>query len=72
MDAYSISFGSSLIYSNMFAKHKDRLQKKLSELVTTIGKAKIPDNRRHFDIVVAADDVEAEDVEVPLVSIRFR
>ena len=56
----------------MFAKHKDRLQKKLSELVTTIGKAKIPDNRRHFDIVVAADDVEAEDVEVPLVSIRFR
>lgn len=72
LDAYSISFGSSLIYSNMFPKHQERLQKKVSSLVTTIGKAKIPEDRKHFDIVVACDDAEGEDVEVPLISIKFR
>ena len=72
LSAYSISFGSSLIFSNMFPKHQDRLQKKVSQLVTTIGKAKIPAYRNHFDIVVAADNSEDEDVEVPLVSIKFR
>ena len=72
LDAYSISFGSSLIYSNFFPKHTDRLQKKLSELITTIGKARIPESRRHFDVVVAAEGPDAEDVEVPLVSIKFR
>lgn len=72
LSAYSISFGSSLIYSNMFPKHQERLHKKLSQLVVSIGKTRIPDYRSHFDIVVAADNPEDEDVEVPLVSIKFR
>lgn len=28
--------------------------------------------RRHFDVVVACEDEEGEDLDVPLVSIRFR
>ena len=70
--AYSMSVGSSLIYNNIFPKHKERLGQKLSELVQTIGKMEIPAKRRHFDIVVACEDDEGEDVDIPLVSIRFR
>jgi len=70
--AYSMSVGSSLIYNNIFPKHKERLGQKLSELVRTIGKMEIPAKRRHFDIVVACEDDEGEDVDIPLVSIRFR
>lgn len=70
--AYSISCGQSLIYNNIFPKHKERLEKKMSELVTTVAKMEIPDWRSHFDVVVACEDEEGEDLDVPLVSIKFR
>lgn len=72
MEAYSISCGQSLIYNNVFPKHKERLDKKLSDLVTTIAKLEIPIHRNHFDVVVACEDAEGEDLDVPLVSIEFR
>eukprot|EP00240_Pyramimonas_obovata_P000304 CAMPEP_0118925072 /NCGR_PEP_ID=MMETSP1169-20130426/2996_1 /TAXON_ID=36882 /ORGANISM="Pyramimonas obovata, Strain CCMP722" /LENGTH=1012 /DNA_ID=CAMNT_0006866271 /DNA_START=199 /DNA_END=3237 /DNA_ORIENTATION=- len=72
LTAYSVSCGQSLIYNNFFAKHKERLGRKLSELVVEIAKLEIPAKRRHFDIVVAVEDEEGEDLDVPLVSIRFR
>jgi len=72
LTAYSVSCGQSLIYNNFFAKHKERLPKKLSDLVKEIAKLDIPDKRRHFDIVVAVEDEEGEDIDIPLVSIRFR
>jgi ubiquitin-activating enzyme E1 len=37
-----------------------------------IAKLDIPATRRHFDIVVAVEDEEGEDLDIPLVSIRFR
>ena len=37
-----------------------------------IAKLEIPDGRKHFDIVVACEDDDGEDVDVPLVSIEFR
>jgi ubiquitin-activating enzyme E1 len=34
--------------------------------------AQLPATRRHFDVVVACEDEADEDVDCPLVSIRFR
>lgn len=70
--AYSISFGQSLLYNNLFPKHKERLAKKMSELVVTVAKQSIPEWRSHFDVVVACEDEEGEDLDVPLLSIKFR
>lgn len=71
LEAYSISFGQSLLYNNIFPKHKDRLKSKLSTLVKTIGKADLPKQRSCFDIVVACEDEDGEDVDAPLVSIKY-
>ena len=48
------------------------MDKKVSDLVQTVAKLQIPENRKHFDVVVACEDEEGEDVDVPLVSIEFR
>jgi len=71
--AYSVSCGQSLIYNNIFPKHKARMDQKVSDLVQSVAKLVIPADRRHFDIVVACEDEDdGEDVDVPLVSIQFR
>lgn len=71
--AYSMSCGQSLIYNNIFPKHKERMDKKVSELVQTVAKLEIPSDRKHFDIVVACEDEDdGEDIDVPLISIKFR
>ena len=72
LTAYSVSCGQSLIYNTIFPKHKERMDKKVSDLVQTVAKLEIPDGRKHFDIVVACEDDDGEDVDVPLVSIEFR
>lgn len=72
LEAYSISCGQCLLYSNIFPKHKDRLGRKMSDLVQTVAKVVIPEGRNHFDVVVACEDDEGEDLDVPLVSIEFR
>lgn len=72
LTAYSVSCGQSLIYNNIFPKHKERMGRKVSELVKEVAKMDIPANRAHFDIVVACEDDNGEDVDTPLVSIKFR
>lgn len=72
LEAYSMSCGQSLLYNNIFPKHKERLGKLMSELVRTIAKMEIPELRKHFDVVVACEDEDGEDLDVPLVSIKFR
>ena len=72
LSAYSISCGQSLLYNNIFPKHKERLGKKMSELVGSVAKVEIPAWRKHFDVVVACEDEEGEDIDVPLISIKFR
>ena len=72
LEAYSISCGQSLLYNNIFPRHKERLSKPLSQLVTTVAKQVIPDDRQHFDVVIACEDNEGEDLDVPLVSVKFR
>jgi len=44
----------------------------VSNLVRTVAKLEVPEKRSHFDIVVACEDEEGEDIDVPLVSIKFR
>jgi ubiquitin-activating enzyme E1 len=72
LEAYSISCGQSLLYNNIFPKHRERLGQRMSELVVSVAKMEVPARRRHFDVVVACEDEEGEDLDVPLVSIRFR
>eukprot|EP01018_Ginkgo_biloba_P004737 Gb_01549 [translate_table: standard] len=72
LTAYSISCGQSLIYNSIFPKHKERMHRKLIDLAKDIAKLEIPPNRRHFDIVVACEDEDGNDIDVPLVSICFR
>ena len=39
LEAYSFSYGQSLLYNNIFPKHRERLDKRLSDLVHSVGKA---------------------------------
>lgn len=72
LEAYSISYGPSLLYNTLFPKHKERLGTRLSELVASVAKAELPASAKHFDIVVACEDEDGEDIDVPLISIEFR
>jgi ubiquitin-activating enzyme E1 len=72
MDAYSISCGSSLLYNSLFPRHKERLPQTMLEVAKTVAKLDIPDYRSSFDIVVAVEDENEEDIDVPLVTIKFR
>ncbi|WOK96678.1 ubiquitin-activating enzyme E1 2-like isoform X1 [Canna indica] len=66
--AYSISSGTSLLYNSMFPKHKDRMDKKIVDLVKEVAKVEVPPYRRHVDLVVACEDEEdGSDVDIPLV-----
>lgn len=38
----------------------------------SVAKQTLSDDRRHFDVVVACEDEEQEDLDVPLVSIRYK
>lgn len=64
--------GSALLYNSIFPKHKDRLDRKLSDIVQNVAKVEIPPKRKHFDLVVACEDENGEDIDVPLISVRFR
>ncbi|KAG8377063.1 hypothetical protein BUALT_Bualt09G0129100 [Buddleja alternifolia] len=71
LNAYSISHGNCLLYNSMFPRHKDRMDRKLVDLVKDVAKADLPPYRRHFDIVVACEDDEDNDIDIPQVSIYF-
>ncbi|KAK1437031.1 hypothetical protein QVD17_02816 [Tagetes erecta] len=72
LDAYSISCGSCLLYNNMFPRHKDRMDKKVVDLARDVAKMEIPPYRRHLDLMVACEDEEENDVDIPQVSVYFR
>ncbi|GJN10598.1 hypothetical protein PR202_ga28705 [Eleusine coracana subsp. coracana] len=72
LSAYSISCGTCLLYNSMFARHKERLQKKVVDVAREVAKVEIPEYRRHIDIVVACEDDDEKDVDIPLVSVYFR
>lgn len=72
LNAYSISCGSCLLYNSMFPRHKDRMDKKVVDLARDVAKVEIPPYRRHLDVVVACEDDEGNDIDIPLVSVYLR
>ncbi|XP_060202476.1 ubiquitin-activating enzyme E1 1-like [Lycium barbarum] len=72
LNAYSISYGSCLLYNSMFPKHKERMDRKMVDLAKEVAKADLPPYRKHFDVVVACEDDEDNDVDIPQMSIYFR
>ncbi|KAL3530924.1 hypothetical protein ACH5RR_010246 [Cinchona calisaya] len=72
LNAYSISCGSCLLYNSMFPRHKERMDKKIVDLAREVAKVEIPAYRRHLDVVVACEDDEDNDIDIPLISIYFR
>ncbi|CAG7907501.1 unnamed protein product [Brassica rapa] len=72
LNAYSISCGSCLLFNSMFPRHKERMDKKVVDLARDIAKVELPPYRRHLDVVVACEDQDDNDVDIPLVSIYFR
>ena len=72
LNAYSISCGSCLLYNSMFPRHKDRMDKKVADLAREVAKFEILAYRRHLDVVVACEDDEDNDIDIPQISIYFR
>ncbi|CAN6186275.1 unnamed protein product [Urochloa humidicola] len=72
LSAYSMSCGTSLLYNSMFPRHKERLQKKVVDVAREVAKVEVPDYRKHIDIVVACEDDDGNDIDIPLVSVYFR
>ncbi|KAF7048558.1 hypothetical protein CFC21_057304 [Triticum aestivum] len=72
LNAYSISCGTSLLYNSMFPRHKERLDRKVVDVAREVAKMEVPSYRRHLDVVVACEDDDDNDVDIPLVSVYFR
>ena len=69
LSVYSISCGPALVYNSLFPKHKERLGKDVLEVVAQVAKG-ADLTRKYIDLVVACEDEEGEDIDVPLVSIK--
>ncbi|KAG7949413.1 hypothetical protein I3843_13G061600 [Carya illinoinensis] len=71
LNAYSISCGSCLLYNSMFPRHKERMDKRVVNLAREVAKVDLPPYRHHLDVVVACEDDEDNDVDIPQVFIYF-
>ena len=72
LSAYSVSYGTSLLYNTMFPRHKDRLGRKIADVAKEVAKVDVPEYRKHLDVVVACEDDKGNDIDIPLISIYFR
>lgn len=72
LNAYSISCGSCLLYNSMFPRHQERMDRKVVDLAREVAKLEVPLYRRHLDVVVACEDDEGNDIDIPQISIYFR
>uniref|UniRef100_A0A0A8YZ43 Pco090876 n=1 Tax=Arundo donax TaxID=35708 RepID=A0A0A8YZ43_ARUDO len=70
--AYSVSCSTSLLYNTMFPMHKDQLGRKIADVAKEVAKVDVPEYRRHLDVVVACEDDNGNDIDIPLISICFR
>ncbi|XXG44320.1 hypothetical protein AAC387_Pa01g4156 [Persea americana] len=72
LNAYSISCGSCLLYNTMFAKHEERLDRRVVDLAREVANVVVPPYKRYLDVMVACDDDDDNDIDIPLISIYFR
>lgn len=68
-----LSYGVSLLYASFHPpkKLKDRLPMKLTHLIETVSKKKIPDFEKSLIFEICAEDKEEEDVEVPYICVHI-
>ncbi|KAK8564699.1 hypothetical protein V6N12_058282 [Hibiscus sabdariffa] len=71
LNAYSISYGSCLLFNSMFPRHRERLDKKVVDVAREIARAELPPYRSHLDVVVACEDDDDNDIDVPQISIYY-
>ncbi|KAK8697978.1 hypothetical protein V6N13_114110 [Hibiscus sabdariffa] len=71
LNAYSISYGSCLLFNSMFPRHRERLDKKVVDVAREIAKAELPPYRSHLDVVVACEDDDDNDIDIPQISIYY-
>ena len=72
LPAHSISCGQALLFSSMFPRHKERLPRKVSEVAAEVAKLDLSTPRRYIDLGAACEDEDGEDLDVPLISIRYK
>ncbi|XP_022755548.1 ubiquitin-activating enzyme E1 1-like isoform X1 [Durio zibethinus] len=72
LNAYSLSYGSCLLFNSMFPRHKERWDKKVVDVAREVAKAELPPYRSHLDVVVACEDDEDNDIDIPQISIYYR
>ena len=71
LDPYSVTWGNTLIYNSLFPNHKERLDKKVINLVQDMAKIEISTHSHHFDIDVCCEDEDENEITVPSISIYF-
>uniref|UniRef100_A0A453IAG6 Ubiquitin-activating enzyme E1 C-terminal domain-containing protein n=1 Tax=Aegilops tauschii subsp. strangulata TaxID=200361 RepID=A0A453IAG6_AEGTS len=52
--------------------YSDRLKRKMVDVAQEVAKVDVPAYRKHFDVVVACEDDDGNDIDIPLISIYFR
>ena len=62
---------SALTHGRFLSQSDGRLQKKISEVVTMIGKKSVPAWKTHLLLEVMVCDEDGEDVDVPFVVVRL-
>ncbi|XWS53370.1 hypothetical protein CRYUN_Cryun11dG0151700 [Craigia yunnanensis] len=53
------------VWDSMFPRHRVRMDKKVVDLAREVAKAELPPSRRHLDVVVACEDDEDNDIDIP-------
>jgi len=71
ISASIVSFAQSLLYADFMPAHKSRLPKKLVDVAREVSKTEFPKGKNFIDFVVACEDDEGNDVDVPIVSVRL-
>ncbi|ODQ67733.1 ubiquitin-activating enzyme E1 [Nadsonia fulvescens var. elongata DSM 6958] len=68
-----LSQGVSLLYASFFPAKKlaDRYDLKLTDLIETISKKKLPSHTKTLIFEICCDDKEGEDVEVPYIRVML-
>lgn len=72
LSAYSISCGTCMLYNSMLPQHRDRLGKKVVDLARDIAKVQLPPYLTHLDLMVACEDEDENDIDIPLVTVYFQ